>query len=200
MKDKILESIKDLLGINSEDEAFDNDVLVNINAVFSTLYQLGVGSEAHYVVLTGDETWDEVFEQKDLIDFIKLYTYMKVRVIFDPPTNSSILQALTEQMKEVEYRILLQADPSNYFNSKYVHGSGDKANSSISFKKVESLPDVGESNVIYLIPNGGSEDNIYDEYFWSDEDSRFELFGSIQTAEGGTDRPIPNFEIDNLFK
>lgn len=105
-----------MLGVNEQDEAFDNDILVNVNAVFSTLYQLGVGSESHYIVINGDETWDEVFEEKDLIDFIKLYTYMKVRVIFDPPTNSSILQALTEQMKEIEYRILLQADPKKYFD------------------------------------------------------------------------------------
>lgn len=116
MEENILESIKDLLGIQAEDTAFDIDVLVNINAIFSTLYQLGVGSEGHYVVLDGTEKWNDIFEEKDLVDFIKLYTYMKVRLVFDPPTNSSILQALNEQAKELEYRILLQADPSNYFD------------------------------------------------------------------------------------
>lgn len=116
MEENILESIKDLLGINEEDKAFDNDVLVNINAAFSTLYQVGVGSEDHYVVLNGTETWNEVIEEEDLIDFIKLYIYMKVKIIFDPPTNASVLQAFTEQMKELEYRILLQADPTDYFN------------------------------------------------------------------------------------
>ena len=194
MEENILKSIKDLLGIYEDDSAFDNDVLTNINAVFSTLYQLGVGSESHYVVLTGDETWEEVFAEKELIDFIKLYTYMKVRVIFDPPTNSSILQALNEQIKETEYRILLQADPSDYFNSNYIYGS----NSGIVFKKVERLPDIGEPNIIYLVPNGGSGDNIYDEFFWSDEDSKFELLGTIETNEDG-DSPITDEEIDSLF-
>lgn len=118
MEENILVSIKDLLGINKEDKAFDTDILININSTFSTLYQIGVGSESHYFLLTGKETWDEVFAEKDLIDFIKLYTYMKVKIVFDPPTNASVLQAFTEQMKEIEYRILLQADPSNYFKAK----------------------------------------------------------------------------------
>ena len=99
MEDNILETIKDMLGINKEDVAFDNEILIHINAIFSTLYQLGVGSEGHYVILDGNEKWEDVFKEQDLIDFIKQYTYMKVRIIFDPPTNSSILQALNDQMK-----------------------------------------------------------------------------------------------------
>lgn len=175
MEEKILDTIKDMLGINDKDNAFDNEVLVNINATFSTLYQLGVGSEGHYIVLDGTETWEDVFEEKDLIDFIKLYTYMKVKLVFDPPTNSSILQALNEQMREIEYRILLQADPADYFNSDYIRGS----KYSVSFEKVEYLPDVGEPNVIYLVANNAMEDNSYDEYFWIEEDSKFELFGTV---------------------
>lgn len=54
--------------------------------------------------------------------------------------------------------------------------------SSLLFKKVESLPDTGESNTIYLVKNGGSENNIYDEYYWDSEDSKFELFGSTEAT------------------
>lgn len=124
MEENILDSIKDMLGINKEDEAFDNDVLVNINSAFSTLYQIGVGYGHHYFLLNGSETWDDVFIETDVIDFIKLYTFMKVKIVFDPPTNSSVLQAFIDQMKEIEYRILLEADPANYFdgeNLKYEH-------------------------------------------------------------------------------
>lgn len=117
MEESILKSIKNLLGIYGEDTAFDEDVLVNINAVFSTLYQLGVGDDtSHYFIENSDATWSEVFSNElELVDFIKLYTYMKVRVVFDPPTNSSLLEALKNQIQEIEYRILLQADPNNYF-------------------------------------------------------------------------------------
>lgn len=116
MEEKILETVKSMLGISDLDDAFDNDILVNINAAFSTLYQVGVGEDGHYFVLRGTETWSDVFKETDLIDFIKLYTYMKVRLAFDPPSNASLLQSLKEQINEVEYRILLQADPSDYFN------------------------------------------------------------------------------------
>lgn len=51
--------------------------------------------------------------------------------------------------------------------------------SGISFKKEDQLPDSGETGVIYLIPNSSSQDkNIYDEYFWVEEDSQFEFLGT----------------------
>lgn len=120
MEESVLKTIKDMLGISDTDKAFDTDLIVNINAIFSTLFQLGIGKKTHYFILDSTTKWDDLFEkEKDLIDFIKLYTYMKVKVIFDPPTNSSVLQAFNEQIKEIEYRILLQADPSDYFDTGY---------------------------------------------------------------------------------
>lgn len=51
--------------------------------------------------------------------------------------------------------------------------------SGISFKKEDQLPDSGETGIIYLIPNSSSQEkNVYDEYFWSVEDSQFELLGT----------------------
>lgn len=118
MEESILNSIKSLLGISNEDTAFDNDILVNINAAFSTLFQVGVGDKIHYFISDGSKTWTDVFvKEEDLIDLIKLYTYMKVRIVFDPPTNSSVMEALKQQMQELEYRIMLQADPSDYFKT-----------------------------------------------------------------------------------
>lgn len=70
--------------------------------------------------------------------------------------------------------------------------------SPFSFEKVYVLPEKGEPNVIYLISNGGSGDNIYDEYFWNEDESRFELFGSVKT-EDDEDQPITNNTIDSLF-
>lgn len=122
MEEKILDTIKSMLGVSDQDTAFDNDILVNINATFSTLYQIGVGDDSHYFVLDGSETWRDIFKEVDLIDFIKLYTYMKVRLLFDPPTNASVLESLKAQINEIEYRILLQADPADYFNDSSENG------------------------------------------------------------------------------
>lgn len=118
MEESILKTIKSMLGVSDFDKAFDNDILVNINAIFSTLFQIGVGENTHHFILDEETTWSDLFvHDEDLIDFIKLYTYMKTKIIFDPPTNASVLQALNEQVKEIEYRILLQADPSDYFDT-----------------------------------------------------------------------------------
>lgn len=111
MTDSIFESVKKLLGIHEKDESFDLDIIVNINSVFSTLYQIGVWEEGHYSIIDGGSTWEEVFSDRpDLIDFIKLYTYLKVRVIFDPPTSSFVLEALNKQIQELEWRIQIQAE------------------------------------------------------------------------------------------
>lgn len=110
MDESILTSTKSLLGICEEDKAFDQDILVCINSVFSTLYQIGVKMK-DFSLSTGTEKWSEIFsEVPDLIDFIKTYTFMKVRLIFDPPTSSTVLGSLNSQIDQIEWRIHVQAE------------------------------------------------------------------------------------------
>lgn len=143
MEESILKTIKSMLGVHEEDKAFDNDILVNINSIFSTLFQVGVGYTTHYFVSNADTTWNDLFSKDaDLIDFIKMYTYMKVKLLFDPPTNSSVLQALNEQSKELEYRILLQADGCDYFDTgKDYCGHDTLSNSAITDMWEEIMDD-----------------------------------------------------------
>lgn len=117
-EDSILLSIKKMLGINDQDSDFDLDLAVNINSIFSTLYQLGVGQKGHYTIQSSENKWSEVFADcEDLIDFIKLYTYMKTRMIFDPPTSSTLTEALNKEIVEIQWRIQVQAEESGLFNS-----------------------------------------------------------------------------------
>lgn len=74
---------------------------------------------------------------------------------------------------------------------------GSEVIPSITFEKVPSLPDRGKPNVIYLILNSEMGSNIYDEYFWDEETSRFEMIGPVDM--GQSDMPIPDSEIDNIF-
>ena len=50
MVDSILDTIKKMLGIPTEDTAFDTDILVGINSAFMVLNQLGVGPEEIYSI------------------------------------------------------------------------------------------------------------------------------------------------------
>ena len=112
MDESILKTVKSDLGIIDYETAFYSDILMNINAVFSVLYQIGVGDKAVSISLdNADITWLEAFsDNQDLIDMIRTYTYMRSRIIFDPPSSSFVLDALTKQIQEYEWRIKEQAE------------------------------------------------------------------------------------------
>lgn len=111
MDESILNSIKKDLGLTPDYTAFDTDILMFINGVFSTLYQIGVDSAKNNRVEDADTTWEEFFtSDSDLVDLIHPYTYLKVRMLFDPPTNSFVLDNMNKQAAEYEWRINIQAE------------------------------------------------------------------------------------------
>ena len=111
--DSILTSIKKLLGIAEDYESFDNDIIMHINTVFSILRQIGIGSEDGFAIEDKEATWDDfITDEDDLlkIQMIKTYVYQKVRLLFDPPTNASFIEALNNSIKELEWRLYIEKD------------------------------------------------------------------------------------------
>lgn len=114
MTNSILLTTKKLLGIAEEYHAFDIDILTNINAVFLTLNQLGVGSKMPYQLslideTIGEETWDDFLgDQKDFLPAVQTYVYQRVRLLFDPPTNSFLVSAMEKSIQEFEWRFTVQ--------------------------------------------------------------------------------------------
>lgn len=109
-EDSILNTIKGMLGIEGDDTGFDQEILLNINTVLSYLYQIGVGLEPKHIC-GSEETWFDLFDDTpDLIDLIKSYIFMKVRLVFDPPSSSFVLNSLGEQIDEIQWRIYTQAE------------------------------------------------------------------------------------------
>ena len=107
--ESILQSIKKLLGISSEDTHFDMDIILHINAAFATLHQLGVGPENTFVIEDDKPTWYDFTEDDDQFNNVKPYVYLSVRLIFDPPTSSFVLSAMERQLKELEWRLNVSA-------------------------------------------------------------------------------------------
>ena len=107
--ESILESIRKLIGPSAQYTIFDNDLIMHINTVFFTLCQLGV-TEEPFVISGTDETWDEFHADTDL-EAVKTYVYLKCRMYFDPPTNSALISAINEQIKELEFRLNVAVDP-----------------------------------------------------------------------------------------
>jgi hypothetical protein len=100
----ILVDTKKVLNLPASQTHFDADVILHINSVLSTLNQLGVGPADGLQISDDTTTWDDLFT--DLrFNFVKSYVYLRVRMLFDPPQTSFLLEAFKEQYKELEWRI-----------------------------------------------------------------------------------------------
>ena len=104
--DSILNSIKGMLGPEEDYEGFDTDIIFHINSALGILTQLGVGPEKGFRVRNAEDTWSEFIPAgRDDLEMVKTYVYMKVKLIFDPPTHAAAIEALKEQIKEFEWRL-----------------------------------------------------------------------------------------------
>lgn len=109
--DSILITIKKLLGPDHEDKSFDVDIITNINSTLSTLTQLGVGPKEGFSIENDYDEWEDFLQDKmRILEFVKQYIYLKVRLVFDPPTNSAVITAMKETIKELEWRIEVAAN------------------------------------------------------------------------------------------
>lgn len=105
MNDSILTSTKKPLGLDASYTAFDEDIIMHINSVFATLNQLGIGPEAGFSIENADPTWTDYLLGNERFNFIKSYMYLRVRLLFDPPTTSFHLTAMKDQQQEFEWRL-----------------------------------------------------------------------------------------------
>lgn len=107
--DSILNSVKKKLGIQEDYTHFDEDIIMDINSVFMILNQLGVGPDEPFTIEDEDAYWDD-FIDNTRIEAVKSYMYMKVRLMFDPPTSGFLVDSLKKQIDELEWRMLVQAE------------------------------------------------------------------------------------------
>ena len=113
MSESILTSIKKLLGITEECEDFDTDIIIYINTVFSILNQLGVGPKEGFKINNKSQTWDKFIGDDKQLEDVKTYVYLKVKLIFDPPLVSSVLESMNRTINEFEWRLNVKADSSS---------------------------------------------------------------------------------------
>jgi len=108
--ESILTSIKKLLGPEEDYTHFDGDIIIYINSVLMALNQIGVGPEAGFVITSKTETWVDYLGEDANLEAVKTYVYMKVRLIFDPPSSAFVLEAIERTIKETEWRILVRVE------------------------------------------------------------------------------------------
>ena len=103
--DSILLSIKSMLGIDANMNAFDFEIIQHVNAAFTTVHQLGVGPTDSFQIEGSDDIWSDFSTDPKLVNLARSYIYKKVRLAFDPPTNSFLNTSIENQIKEDEFRL-----------------------------------------------------------------------------------------------
>lgn len=107
--DSVLNSIKKLLGIQESYTIFDADLIMHINSTFAMLNQIGIGPKEGFMIEDSYTTWDEYITQANE-SMVKSYIYLKVRLLFDPPSNNSLTESINRQLSELEWRLYLEGD------------------------------------------------------------------------------------------
>lgn len=108
--ESILTSIKKLLGIEEEYTQFDNDIIMHINSAFLNLTQLGVGPVEGFLIEDDTATWEDFIGDSNQLQAVKSYMYLKVKLLFDPPLSSSVIESMNRMIAELEWRLNVAVD------------------------------------------------------------------------------------------
>lgn len=100
----VLDSVKKFLGLDKDYDAFDSDITMHINSVFNILNQLGVGPDDTFTISGYDQKWSSFTMGNANITMVKSFVFLKVRMLFDPPTGSAY-NAYEANAKELEWRL-----------------------------------------------------------------------------------------------
>jgi hypothetical protein len=107
----ILIDSKKMLGIEEDYDAFDQELILHINSIFSTLNQLGVGDPEGFSISGDHDTWESfIGEIRTDLQNVRSYVYLRLRLLFDPPSNSFLVSSLQRQVEEMEWRINVQVE------------------------------------------------------------------------------------------
>lgn len=107
----ILQTTKKLLGISPDDDAFDTDILIDINTAFDRLNTLGIGPEEGFRITDDTTTWNEYLTDGKLIDSVKDYVFFSVKLMFDNAgSNSFVLDAYQKQIDKLEWIFTVKSD------------------------------------------------------------------------------------------
>lgn len=121
MQGSILTSIKKNLGIEEDFTEFDPDIIMAINTALNVLTQIGVGPKYGFKIEDSSAVWNDflsVHDYKERLNMVKTYVTARVRLIFDPPQMSSVIECLKETCREFESRLSYEVDPSDTFDDE----------------------------------------------------------------------------------
>ena len=108
--ESILTSIKKFCGIDAEYDHFDPDIIMHINSVFSDLWQMGIGPYEGFEIEDDTTTWEDFLQGSKKFNAVKSYIELRVRLLFDPPTSSAVMEAMRDQIGKWEWRLYVASE------------------------------------------------------------------------------------------
>jgi hypothetical protein len=103
--DSILDGIKRICSIDPSYTVFDDQIVMHVNSVFMVLNQLGIGPDSGFMIEDNSVTWDAFVGTDNNLNSVKTYMGLRVRMLFDPPQNSFVINAMNEQIQMFEWRL-----------------------------------------------------------------------------------------------
>ena len=110
MIDTILGSVKKICNVAPEDNSFDQELIMYTNSALMTVFQEWYGMDHAVRIEDGTETWDDLLGDDTDYEAVKELVGLKVRLVFDTPTNSAVLQAMKEEIANLEWRLYAWKD------------------------------------------------------------------------------------------
>lgn len=97
-KQELFKEVKDMIGLNEADKAFDKEIQSYIDSAIFKIMQLGVDEDLSKKIKETREA--EIFRNM-LVNYIFVYT----KIYFDTTTSNVITEAKKDMLKELEWRI-----------------------------------------------------------------------------------------------
>lgn len=109
MEESILNTIKKMIGPTIDDTYFDADIIVHINSVLCILNQLGIGKQG-FSIRDSTSIWSDFIEGDTDLNAVISYVYLRVKLLFDPPLNASVITSMEKTISELEWRLNVTAE------------------------------------------------------------------------------------------
>lgn len=110
MVNSILDDVKKALGLDSAYTAFDPDVIMHINSVFTDLCDIGIGPATGFMIADNTTTWDAFIGTDLTLNSVKSYVYLCVKRLFDPPTTSFTIDSMNKLIDEALVRLSMRRE------------------------------------------------------------------------------------------
>ena len=108
--ESILRSIRKMIGPDETYTHYDTDLIIHINSVLAVLTQLGVGPSEGFFIQDESATWNDFLGNDPKLEMVKSYVYMKVKLAFDPPSSSAVIDSMNRSISEFEWRTNMAAE------------------------------------------------------------------------------------------